>query len=207
MAYRNENLIASANNLCLASDEVNKTEFRRSKSGSGSRRSNDYSRKTSSHGIGQPVPITKPISTRSFQESKSGPQSPKSKDHSQKTPSSNINQLVPNSISKSTPFLHELINSKSTKKDDASIDSSAATKEDRVTTELDSQIGSIATRHSSPAIFSITNSPGSTFSSSSPKEAAIDLGPAKVNLNARHFCGKRRYRMMPQPRRDSDGAL
>jgi hypothetical protein len=26
-------------------------------------------------------------------------------------------------------------------------------------------------------------------------------------LNARHFCGKRRYRMMPQPRRGSDGAL
>lgn len=57
---------------------------------------------------------------------------------------------------------------------------------------------------SSPSTLSITNSAGSSSSDSSPKEAAIDLGPAKVNLNARHFCGKRRYRMRPQKRRGSD---
>jgi len=38
----------------------------------------------------------------------------------------------------------------------------------------------------------------------SPKEvASIDVLSAKVNLNARHFCGKRRDRMRPQQRRAS----
>ena len=45
----------------------------------------------------------------------------------------------------------------------------------------------------------ITNSPctDSTASTSSP---ASVLGPAKVNLRAKHFCGKRRDRMRPQRR-------
>lgn len=61
----------------------------------------------------------------------------------------------------------------------------------------------LTTRHSSPSICGITNSPGSSSSDSSPKAAAIDLGPAKVNLTAKHFCGKRRDRMRPQKRRGS----
>ncbi|KAL3775161.1 hypothetical protein ACHAWO_002620 [Cyclotella atomus] len=166
MTYRNtESTSATISPPSRPSDTVNKTELRRSKSGPGSRGSNDLSQRTTSSSINQ--------------------------------------QLGPIPKSKSTPSLLAL-ESKTTGKVEAASTTGITAEEDKTITDNNAQVSSIATRHSFPTLCGITNSPGSsTSSSSSPQGAAIDLGPAKVNLNARHFCGKRRYRMRPQPRRNS----
>lgn len=57
-------------------------------------------------------------------------------------------------------------------------------------------------RTSAPVICAITNSPGTDSTTSSSSPASV-LGHAKVNLNAKHFCGKRRDRMRPQKRRST----
>jgi hypothetical protein len=57
---------------------------------------------------------------------------------------------------------------------------------------------------SSPARDGINSQSSFTDNSLSlPNATATDLSPAKVNLNARHFCGKRRDRMRPMQRRES----
>ncbi|KAL3784762.1 hypothetical protein HJC23_003514 [Cyclotella cryptica] len=93
--------------------------------------------------------------------------------------------------------------------DAASVASTAAVERRSFQTEPNSHFRPAADLSSSmrfsPTADDITNSPASasSFSSSSPNESAIDLSRAKVNLNARHFCGKRRDRMRPMKRRQS----
>lgn len=93
--------------------------------------------------------------------------------------------------------------------DEESVASTAAVERRSFQTEPNSHVRPAAALDSSRCFPTtskdIPDSPAtaSSFSSSPPSDTAIDLSPAKVNLNARHFCGKRRDRMRPMKRRQS----
>lgn len=202
-------------------ESVCRTDFRRSISGTGPKipRENSVSDQRTSN-LQELVPIP---------NSKARQGSPGSRDSSHSVSSIPLQQLIPihntkpaSSVVSSTHVLQQLIPIpkvatassldvlKGTTPKNLDDDSAAAISGENKSNEAEinpfvrsSEGLTLSYQHSMSDICGMTSSPGSDSSSSSPQAVITDLGPVKVNLNARHFCGKRRDRMRPMKRRGS----